>query len=221
MTVAEHFDDVALEYDYLAERFKDNSFFLEHLSVNRTRALDMGCGSGLLTHALADHYQQVIGIDIADHMLAIARSKRPRPNIQYQQMDANALQFDEKFDLIVSDAVLHHLDVAKTLNRLKQLLAPAGKLVIRDIASPRETPPTIVYIVGAVQEFVPNCFRFNLQTAIRIFRYRTSRHWLAHLASDHYLSDQRFREIYSQHLPDGVFLRPGTIIWENQSTSME
>ena len=35
------------------------------LAARRRRALDFGCGAGRLTHALADHFDQVIGVDIA------------------------------------------------------------------------------------------------------------------------------------------------------------
>jgi 2-polyprenyl-3-methyl-5-hydroxy-6-metoxy-1,4-benzoquinol methylase len=183
--------------------------------MNRERALDIGCGSGLLTSALADHYQQVIGIDIADNMLAIALAKRSRANIQYQHKDANHLHFEIKFDLIVSNNVFHHLEnVPQTLNSLKSLLAPKGKLVLADVISERETPPTIVYVVGAIQEFVPNCFKFGMKAAIRVFKFRTSKYWLSHLASDRYLSAQRFCEIYGEHLPGCVFPRHGGVIWE-------
>ncbi len=43
------------------------------LTGARTRALDFGCGAGRLTHALADHFDQVIGVDIAPSMIDVAR----------------------------------------------------------------------------------------------------------------------------------------------------
>jgi SAM-dependent methyltransferase len=43
------------------------------LATRRRRALDFGCGAGRLTHALADHFDEVIGVDIAPSMIDIAR----------------------------------------------------------------------------------------------------------------------------------------------------
>src|ERR1044072_4279314 len=43
------------------------------LATRRRRALDFGCGAGRLTHALADHCEQVIGVAIAPSMIDIAR----------------------------------------------------------------------------------------------------------------------------------------------------
>ena len=214
------FDKVAEEYDFVNELFDNNDFFILNMSSQRGRALDIGCGSGILANELSKHYKQVVGIDISDKMLEIAQAKRQNSNIGYVKMDANTMHFDAKFDFIVSRTIFHHLeDVPRVLNKAKELLASSGKIVILDNVSKVETPSRWVYIIGAFQEFVPNCIKYGIKTAIRVFSHRTSKYWLEHLASDKYLSEQTYYEVYRQYLPNCIFIKEGCfmgIIWENK-----
>ena len=218
--VNEQFDKVAEEYDFVNELFNNNDFFISNMSSQRSTVLDIGCGSGILALELSKHYKEVIGIDISEQMLSFANLKRNRENIRYNNMDANKLNFDKRFDFVVSRATFHHLsDIPNVLNKIKTLLNKGGKIVILDNVSEIETPATYGYILGALSEFVPNCFKYNINTSIRVFKHSTSKHWLEHLASDKYLSEQRYKEIYGQYLPNCIFIRMGCfmgIIWENK-----
>jgi SAM-dependent methyltransferase len=49
------------------------------LEVNRTRALDFGCGVGRLTRALSPFFDEVVGVDVSDVMLEKARTLRALP----------------------------------------------------------------------------------------------------------------------------------------------
>ncbi|WP_432666863.1 class I SAM-dependent methyltransferase [Wukongibacter baidiensis] len=214
------FDKVAEEYDFVSELFNNNDFFISNMSSQRGMALDIGCGSGILTTELSKYYNKVIGIDISDNMLKLAQFKRQKSNINYIHMDAHSMDFNTKFDFIVSRTTFHHIiDVPSVLNRAKQLLAPSGKMVILDNVSEVETPARYVYVIGALLDFIPNCFKYNTDTAIRVFKHSTSKYWLEHLASDKYLSEQKYKEIYGQYLPNCVFIKKGYfmgIIWENK-----
>lgn len=218
--VSEIFDLVAAEYDFAASLEKNYDFFLQNLSTYKGAALDIGCGSGILALELSKHYESVVGVDSSDKMLAIARLKRSAPNILYLQMDANQLsRLNKKFELIVSAATLHHLeDISATLKAIKDLLNPSGKIVLLDNISEIETPATIGYIAGAVRDFLPDCFKYGVPNAARLFRFRTSPNWLKHLASDRYLSENQFKEIYRAVFPGCSFVKMGCfmgVIWEN------
>src|SRR5690625_5572273 len=92
---------------------------------------------------------------------------------------------------ILSRTTFHHLnDIPHVIKQMKGILNDGGKIVILDNVSKVETPATYVYILGAIQEFLPHCFKFGMKNAIRIFRHNTSKPWLEHLASDKYLSEQ-------------------------------
>lgn len=187
------FDAVALEYDFMAEIFHSSQLFLENLPEGRQFALELGCGSGILANDLSRYFNKIIALDLSRDLLQIAQVKRNPANIVYCQMDVNQLGLSGSFDYITSQNVFHHLNnIPITLEHLKQLLKPGGRLILMDVISERETPPTSVYIIGAFQEYIPNLFKFGREVANRIFRFRVSRHWLSHLASDCYLSKDTF-----------------------------
>ena len=216
--VYEPFDSFATEYDFQANLLSKNNFSTANLSHFKGAALDIGCGSGILAFELAKHYATIVAIDISKEMLALAQQKRSAPNIQYIHMDADHLSLDRKFDLITSSGTFHHLqNLQSTLQAIKELLNPQGKVVLRDVVSEVETPATIVYLLGAAKDFIPDCLKYGVRNAWRLFRFRTSPPWLRHLASDKYLSEQQFKEVYSSVFPGCSFTREGcfmSMTWE-------
>lgn len=102
------------------------------------RALDFGCGAGRLTLPLADHFDAVVGIDIAPSMLALARMRAARrPGIEFKldETGDQSLLAGESFDLVYSGLVLQHqASVAAALACLERLCAavgPGGALVVQ------------------------------------------------------------------------------------------
>jgi SAM-dependent methyltransferase len=67
------------------------------------RILDLGCGDGVLTEKLAATGAQVLGVDSSADMVAAARQR----GLDAQMMDATNLTFDQEFDAVFSNAVLH------------------------------------------------------------------------------------------------------------------
>lgn len=214
------FDRVAEEYDFVASLMNDNTFFISNMPSKKERVLDIGCGSGLLADELSTYFNEVIGIDISNEMLEVAKRKHQRSNITYLNMDAEYLSFGNKFDYIVSRTTFHHLNnISSIIRQMKELVNDDGKIVILDNVSEIETLPRYVYILGAIQEFIPHCVRFGIKNAMRIFKHNISKPWLEHLASDKYLSEQSYYDIYGQLLPNCKFYKMGWaigIIWENQ-----
>ncbi len=95
------------------------------------RALDVGCGDGLLATELANCCGEVVGIDVNAPTLARARAKHGRPNLTFVEADVMSYAFDHaSFDFISTIATLHHLPLEPALERLKQLLTPGGVLSV-------------------------------------------------------------------------------------------
>ncbi len=91
-------------------------------------ALDVGCGTGNSTRALAEIADQVTAIDNAPAMLALA----PRlPSVTYQLAEAEALPFaDGSFDLATVFMAFHWFDQGKFLREAHRVLQPQGWLLI-------------------------------------------------------------------------------------------
>ena len=213
------FDAFATEYDFAATLQNQNDFFTNNLSASKGAALDIGCGSGILAFELAQYYDNVVAVDLSAKMLDIARQKRSAPNIEYIQMDASQLAIDRQFDLIVSAATFHHLpNLPVALDAVKKMLNSHGKIVFLDNISEVETPATVGYILGAARDFMPDCSTYGFRNALRLLKFRLSPGWLKHLANDRYLSERRFRRIYSRCFPGCYFVKLGCfmgVIWEH------
>jgi ubiquinone/menaquinone biosynthesis C-methylase UbiE len=95
--------------------------------------LDVGSGTGLVAHLVAPRVTPgtVIGIDLSDHMLAIARSKMAK-NVQFLGMAAEHLVFrPETFDLVTMGEALAYLaDPTTALAEAARVLRPGGRLAV-------------------------------------------------------------------------------------------
>ncbi|MBZ9685528.1 class I SAM-dependent methyltransferase [Clostridium estertheticum] len=215
------FNKVAEEYDFMESLFDNSKFFVLEMSDNKGSALDIGCGSGILAYKLSKYYDKVIGIDISEEMLHIASSKRQSLNIKYINMDANELKLYEKFDLITSRTTFHHInDIPLLITKIKDMVNPGGKIVIVDVISNFEKEPTIFSIIEAFSRLIPNCKMFGVKIGFRIFKFNISKDWLKHLASDRYLSEQKFKNLFTTYLPGCRISKNGyqmQVIWENKN----
>lgn len=101
------------------------------------RALEFGCGTGLVTALMAGSVQHVTAADSAPGMLEVLDRKRKElglDNVQTLQADVSAETPPGSYDLIFSSMTLHHIqDVAALFRRLAGLLAPGGRVALADL----------------------------------------------------------------------------------------
>lgn len=72
--------------------------------------LDIGCGNGAVTKQIAEQLPagQIVGIDVSPSMVEFARRTYAEPGrIDFQQMSADQLEFENTFDLVCSFSILH------------------------------------------------------------------------------------------------------------------
>ena len=104
--------------------------------ATRHRALDVGCGQGLLLPALAARYDDVVGLDVDDAVLTEASHVvDDLPNVTLIRGDVCSAELPHAlFDLVAAVAVLHHLPLRTGLARLADLVRPGGCLVVVGLA---------------------------------------------------------------------------------------
>jgi SAM-dependent methyltransferase len=90
-------------------------------------ALDVGCGTGQSTVALAAIADRVVGVDVSAAMLAHAP---PNPRIQYIEAPAEDLPLPSaSFDLVTAGLAFHWFDRNRFLAETRRVLKPGGWLV--------------------------------------------------------------------------------------------
>lgn len=105
-----------------------HAFFVDNVDEGDT-VLDIGCGNGALTYDVAKKAGQVVGIDLNEKSISLARQRYSRENIEY--ICGNVLNDlpDERFDVVILSNVLEHIDErVKFLKRLREM---APKFLIR------------------------------------------------------------------------------------------
>lgn len=96
--------------------------------------LDVGCGSGWAARLLAERSGggHVIGIDVSDEMVRVAREQSINlPNVEFQLASAESLPFPDKtFTHAFSmESLYYYADIAKALREIARVLKPGGVFV--------------------------------------------------------------------------------------------
>lgn len=96
------------------------------------RVLDIGCGFGWHCIYAADHgAEQVIGADISDNMLRVAREKTSSPAVKYLNAAMEELDFPpNSFDIVMSSLAFHYTpDFFLMCRKIARFLTPGGAFV--------------------------------------------------------------------------------------------
>jgi 2-polyprenyl-6-hydroxyphenyl methylase/3-demethylubiquinone-9 3-methyltransferase len=114
------------------------------------RALDIGCGAGLLTEPLARLGAEVTGVDAAEASIAVARAHAKGSGlvIDYRYGELATLGLGP-FDLVTAMEVLEHVaDKPAFLAALARHLVPGGLLVL---STPNRTSQSRLLMVGLAE----------------------------------------------------------------------
>jgi len=101
------------------------------------RVLDIGCGDGKVTAALARQVPEgrVVGLDSSERMIEFAQRAFPPedcPNLSFQAGDARDLPFRGEFDVVFSNAALHWVvDHEPVVRGIAAALAPGGRVLLQ------------------------------------------------------------------------------------------
>ena len=127
------------EYDYaLFEYYRSAKViaFLERAGVAlKGRVLDAGCGGGGMPLSLAEHADEVVGIDPIDRFSQAGvklANERGLRRLHFVRADGMALPFaDQSFDLVLSHAVIEHVaDAPLYLRECRRVLRAGGRIFL-------------------------------------------------------------------------------------------
>jgi SAM-dependent methyltransferase len=97
------------------------------------RLLDVGCGDGAFTMALADNFREVHGIDVQDTYLERFREvSKGNPRYVISNMSASAMTYsNEHFDTVVTIETLEHVpELSDAAREICRVLKKGGELLI-------------------------------------------------------------------------------------------
>ena len=96
------------------------------------RILDLGCGGGWLSKIISSNGNQIVGIDVSESLIKVAKNVAPKSNGFIVGDCMNLGLKSNTFDLIIGMGILHHLDLDKTLSECHRVLRENGLLLIME-----------------------------------------------------------------------------------------
>jgi ubiquinone/menaquinone biosynthesis C-methylase UbiE len=132
--VAEHLGRAYLRYSFTKGTAQEVAFLIDELDLRPgMRVLDLGCGPGRHAWALASEGIEVVGLDISERFVTLARDGAPE-GATFVRGDARAMAYDSEFDAALSLCQgafgLVPGEDGEVLRRLVRALKPGGRLAV-------------------------------------------------------------------------------------------
>lgn len=146
--MAQHNDVIRESFTTQAQAFATNPWVTDEERIRRLvaaarltgdeRVLDIATGPGYIAEAFAGAAREVVGVDLTDAMLAIAKERthqRGISNVSFRPADAQNLPFENVvFDVVVCRLALHHLQKPlQVLREMARVCLEGGTVLVEDI----------------------------------------------------------------------------------------
>jgi 2-polyprenyl-3-methyl-5-hydroxy-6-metoxy-1,4-benzoquinol methylase len=126
--VIRQFDKIAAHPDVWDHNRQYQEYLSKYLPGRCDAGLDIGCGTGELTKRLSACCKKTVGIDVSEQMIEEAKKRNSKENIEYVKIAAEEYleSLYERYDVIISIAALHHMDMENIFRLVKKSLKPNG-----------------------------------------------------------------------------------------------
>lgn len=127
-------------------------FIRSFAELHGKRVADVGCGGGILSEGLARAGAQVVGIDLGEELLEIAKAHAEESGmaVEYRRISAETLAETEpgSFDIVTCMEMLEHVpDPASVVDACARLVKPGGRVFFSTLN--RKLKAYLLAIVGA------------------------------------------------------------------------
>lgn len=146
--MTQHNDVIRESFTAQAQAFAANPWVTDEERIRRLvaaagltgseRVLDIATGPGYIAEAFAGAAREVVGVDLTEAMLLIAKQRtkeRGISNVSFRAADAQNLPFENgAFDVVVCRLTLHHLlKPREVLREMARVCRAGGTIVVEDI----------------------------------------------------------------------------------------
>lgn len=149
-------------------------------AVNFTKApkgskiLDVATGTGKLAFAFAEEGYEVVGIDLSEAMLEVAKKKNKYTNARFEVADATNLPFaDNSFEVSTISFALHDMPLSireKVLKEMERVTRPEGIIIVVDYDLPKNRiGRSLVYHLNSLFEsdYYKDFIKSDLEALLR------------------------------------------------------
>lgn len=144
---------------------------LDGFNVKGKRILEIGCGDGYYSRYLKKRGAEVVGVDISNNMINLAKKNAKKENldIPFYKIEGEHLEFEDKFfdfDIVLTVTVLQHILDENILNHLlsevsRVLVGGGGQMIIFERVTTR-TRKGPTWIVRKTNEYINMLKEHNL-----------------------------------------------------------
>ena len=191
--MVKYYKDRAKEYEEIYEwrdpqRQEEQELMESELkkAFKGRRLLDIGCGTGYWTQRISTVAKSILGIDINDAVLEVARSKEYGCPTEYRVMDAYNMKLERKYDGVLASFMLSHVlkqDIPGWLNHIHSVLEPGASVFIAD--------NTYIEGVGGKLQTKPG--------DPNTYKLRTLNDGSQHLIVKNYFTAEELVQLFSEH----------------------
>ena len=134
------------------------NFIAQYLHLEQAKVVDVGCGGGIVAESLAKRHAQVLGIDMAENALTIARQHAGNLDIDYRFGSVEALSAEKpaSFDGVTCLEMLEHVpDPYAIIKACSDLVKPKGAVFFSTLNRSFKAKALGIFAAEKILKLVP------------------------------------------------------------------